>query len=85
MLIINATLKPKRFRFSEDFLSSYYKEGDPFQSLLARSTYLNKYCRDKETWTDTIRRVVEANLSMAASILDRPSSPTRSRPLDWWG
>lgn len=68
MLITNATLKPKRFRFSEDFLAPYYKEGDPFQSLLARSTYLNKYCRDKETWTDTIRRVVEANLSMAASI-----------------
>jgi ribonucleoside-triphosphate reductase len=67
MLIINAALKPKRFRFSEDFLAPYYKEGDPFQSLLARSTYLNKYCRDKETWTDTIRRVVEANLSLAAS------------------
>lgn len=67
MLITNAALRPKRFRFSEDFLSPYYKEGDPFQSLLARSTYLNKYCRDKETWTDTIRRVVEANLSMAAS------------------
>jgi hypothetical protein len=67
MLITNVTLKPKRFRFSEDFLAPYYKEGDPFQSLLARSTYLNKYCRDKETWTDTIRRVVEANLSLAAS------------------
>ena len=68
MLIINATLKLKRFRFSEDFLSPYYRKGDPFQSLLARSTYLTKYCRDNETWTDTIRRVVEANLSMAASI-----------------
>ena len=68
MLITNATLKAKRFRFSRDFLAQYYKEGDPFQSLLARSTYLNKYCRDNETWTDTICRVVEANLSMAASI-----------------
>jgi ribonucleoside-triphosphate reductase (thioredoxin) len=68
MLIITATLKPTRFRFSEDFLSPYYKKGDPFQSLLARSTYLTKYCRDNETWTDTIRRVVEANLSMAAAI-----------------
>jgi ribonucleotide reductase alpha subunit len=68
MLITNTTLNSKRFRFSEDFLAPYYKEGDPFQSLLARSTYLNKYCRDKETWTDTIRRVVEANLAMANSI-----------------
>ena len=68
MLIITATLKPTRFRFSGDFLSPYYKKGDPFQSLLARSTYLTKYCRDNETWTDTIRRVVEANLSMAAAI-----------------
>ena len=67
MLITNVALKPKKFRFSEDFLSQYYKEGDPFQSLLARSTYLNKYCRDRETWTDTVRRVVESNISMAAS------------------
>lgn len=65
MLIINAPLKPTRFHFSVDFLSPYYKKGDPFQSLLARSTYLTKYCRDKETWTDTIRRVVEGNLSLA--------------------
>lgn len=68
MLIVNATLKPTRFRFSVDFLSPYYRKGDPFQSLLARSTYLTKYCRDNESWTDTIRRVVESNLSLAASM-----------------
>lgn len=59
------------FHFRRDFLSPYYKKGDPFQSLLARSTYLTKYCRDHETWTDTIRRVVEANISATVFIDER--------------
>lgn len=67
-MLITTKSQPTRFRLSSDFLSPYYKKGDPFQSLLARSTYLTKYCRDKEVWTDTIRRVVESNLSMASHI-----------------
>ena len=49
------------------FLSQYYKKGDPFPSLLARSTYLTKYCRGGETWTDTIKRVVQANISLGGA------------------
>lgn len=50
-------------RLSEEFLAPYREKGDQFPNLLARSTYLNKYCRDNETWTDTIRRVVEGNVA----------------------
>lgn len=55
----------QQFRLTEDFLSPYRAKTDPFGSLLARSTYLTKYCRDGETWTDTIRRTVEGNMSLA--------------------
>lgn len=70
MLIVSHA-QPKAFRFKTDFLAPYYRKGDPFQSLLARSTYLTKYCRDRETWTDTIRRVVEANMSLAYEVDER--------------
>lgn len=53
------------FKLRDSFLSSYYKESDPFKTLLARSTYNSKYCRDNETWTDTIRRVVEGNINLS--------------------
>lgn len=63
------TTKPAQFRLSESFLEPYRKKGDPFTSLLARSTYLTKYCRgNTETWTDTIRRVVEGNVSLANGV-----------------
>ena len=65
MEIVQTITQPRRFRLRESFLEPYYKRGDPFQTLLARSTYLTKYSRDGETWTDTIRRVVEGNLSLA--------------------
>lgn len=55
----------QQFRFTESFLSPYRKLGDPFKSLLARSTYLTKYCRGGETWSDTICRVVEGNVNLA--------------------
>jgi ribonucleotide reductase alpha subunit len=57
--------QPRSFRLKESFLAQYRKQVDPFQTLLARSTYLTKYCRDNETWTDTIRRVVEGNAALA--------------------
>ena len=57
-----------RFRLTESFLSPYRTKGDPFQSLLARSSYLTKYCRGNETWTDTIRRVIEGNTSLVAGV-----------------
>ena len=50
-------------QFDSDFLAPYYARGDSFPNLLARSTYLGKYSRDGETWTDTIRRVVEGSCS----------------------
>jgi len=59
---------PSNIRLSSSFLEPYYKKGDPFKSLLARSTYLTKYCRDGETWTDTIRRVVEGNVNQAPGV-----------------
>lgn len=64
MEIVVTAARATRFRLSGDFLSPYRRKGDPFDSLLARSTYLTKYCRGNvETWTDTIRRVVEGNVS----------------------
>lgn len=50
---------------NQSFLQPYYDRGDCFEDLLARSTYMTKYRRGGETWTDTIRRVVEGNCSVA--------------------
>lgn len=50
--------------FSSEFLAPYYEKGDCFPSLIARSTYLSKYCRGDETWTDTIKRVVVGNIAL---------------------
>jgi ribonucleoside-triphosphate reductase len=60
---ISATVctQPRQFKLRESFLAPYYQKRDPFISLLARSTYLTKYCRNGEVWTDTIKRVVEGN------------------------
>ena len=49
---------------STKFLAPYYAKGDVFPNLLARATYLSKYSRDGEVWTDTIRRVVEGNCAL---------------------
>jgi len=46
---------------SQKFLEPYRAKGDVFPNLLARSTYLSKYSRNGESWTETCRRVVEAN------------------------
>lgn len=70
-MMIVSTTTPKSIRLSDSFLSLYYKQGDPFRSLLARSTYLTKYSRDGEAWTDTVRRVVEANVSLAGNVDER--------------
>lgn len=51
-------------RLGADFLAPYYKKGDNFPNLLARSTYLSKYSRSGESWTDTIRRVVDGNCDL---------------------
>ena len=59
------TAEPRRFHFSASFLAPYYAKGDPFKTLLARSTYVTKYARDREQWTDTIRRVVEGNMALS--------------------
>ena len=58
------TVKPLEFHLRKSFLAPYYQKGDPFKTLLSRCTYLNKYSRDQESWTDTIRRVVEGNISL---------------------
>lgn len=49
---------------TESFLAPYRKKRDNFPGLLARSIYLGKYCRDGETWTDTVRRCVVANIEL---------------------
>lgn len=68
------TTKPVQHRLREEFLAPYRRKGDPFKSLLARSTYLTKYCRGGvETWTDTIRRVVEGNISLARGVSEAES------------
>ena len=73
MEIVETTPQTSNIRFSEAFLEPYRAKADPFKSLLARSTYLTKYCREtesgqKETWTDTIRRVVEGNVELAPHV-----------------
>ncbi len=45
------------------------QKSDPFPNLLARSTYLGKYCRDKESWSDTVRRVVAANCALDPNVI----------------
>lgn len=51
---------------TKEFLAPYYARGDNFPNLLARCTYRSKYSRNggTEVWTDTIRRVVEANCAL---------------------
>lgn len=63
-IVQHAVTRPSTFRLRESFLEPYYRMKDPFRTLLARSTYLSKYSRGGEVWTDTIRRVVEGNLSL---------------------
>jgi len=65
------TTQPSPIRLREAFLEPYRRKGDPFKSLLARSTYLTKYCRGNvETWTDTICRVVEGNIGLAPGVTE---------------
>ena len=64
MQIVHST-EHRPFHFKGSFLSPYYAKGDPFRTLLARSTYVTKYARDREVWTDTIRRVVEGNVALS--------------------
>ena len=52
----------------EEFLSPYRQKGDVFPNLLARSTYLSKYSRDNETWTDTVVRTVNGNCDLDPSV-----------------
>jgi hypothetical protein len=74
MQIVDTTPQTSSFRLREEFLFPYRRKGDPFKSLLARSTYLTKYCRGGvETWTDTIRRVVEGNVNLAAGVSEAES------------
>lgn len=55
-------------RLSAEFLAPYYGRGDNFPNLLARSTYLSKYSRSGECWTDTIRRVVDGNCDLDPNV-----------------
>ena len=67
-IVQTAATAPSQVQLREEFLTTYRRKGDPFESLLARSTYLTKYCRGGETWTDTIRRVVEGNATLAPGV-----------------
>ncbi len=71
MEIVLTAARPTSFHLRESFLTPYHKLGDPFKSLLARSTYLSKYSRGGEVWTDTIRRVVEGNVSLVPGQSER--------------
>lgn len=75
MEIVDTTSNhPVQYRLREEFLEPYRRKGDPFKSLLARSTYLTKYCRGgTETWTDTIRRVVEGNVNLTTGVSEAES------------
>lgn len=71
MEIVHSTPTPTMFRLRKSFLEPYYAQKDPFKSLLARSTYLNKYSRNGEVWSDTIRRVVEGNMALVSDPSER--------------
>ena len=71
MEIVHTTPQPTMLRLRDSFLKPYYSQRDPFKSLLARSTYLNKYSRNGEVWTDTVRRVVEGNMALAPGSSER--------------
>lgn len=60
----------RRIRDERNFLADFYARGDVFPNLLARSTYLSKFSRDDEAWTDTIVRVVDGNADLANVNLD---------------
>lgn len=62
--------QPSTFRLRKSFIEPYLKMGDPFKTLIARSTYLTKYSRNGEVWSETIRRVVEASMALS------PTTPT---------
>ena len=59
------SFEQRQFHLKDSFLTPYFALGDPFETLLARSTYVTKYAREQEKWTDTIRRVVEGNISLS--------------------
>lgn len=52
-------------RLRDSFIEPYLRMGDPFKTLLARSTYLSKYSRNGEVWSETMRRVVEGNIALS--------------------
>jgi len=60
----------RRIRDERNFLADFYARGDAFPNLLARSTYLSKFSRDDEAWTDTVVRVVDGNADLANVNLD---------------
>ncbi len=53
---------------TEPFLAPYRELRDPFHSLLARSTFLGKYSRAGESWTDTIARVVNGSVALDSNV-----------------
>lgn len=61
-----------------DFLAPYREAGDNFPNLLARSTYLGKYCRNGETWVDTVVRVVLHNCKLDNNVSERRVWEARS-------
>lgn len=73
-LVSRASISAASWRLTEDFLRPYRAKGDPFASLLARATFHSKYSRQHqerdgaETWTDTIRRVVEGSLALDTTL-----------------
>ena len=51
-----------------NFLRPYRAAQDIFPNLLARSTYLSKYSRSGESWTDTVARCVLGNVAEDPSV-----------------
>jgi len=56
---------------SRQFLAPYYKHGDLFPNLLARTVYFTLYKRpEDQSWTDTIKRVVIGNCALDPNITE---------------
>ena len=62
----------KTTMLDSNFLAPYRAKGDPFESLLARSTYLGKYRREEDaSWTDTIARVVLGSVALDPNVSEQ--------------
>lgn len=87
-LIREMTPKEDGTFLSNDFLSSYKHNPDPFQTELGKFVYYRTYSRPvpeerrRENWWETVRRVVEFNMGLGLDAMKRQGIPTTSELME---